>query len=113
MRFTGRRVDALLTAILVFRLLPDGFTNRDLRTHLAPLLGRPPSTISSGQMSYDLRRLRLHGIIERIPGSHRYQVTSNGRRPAMFLNQLRHRAIATGLDDLTHTITRSAPDPWL
>jgi hypothetical protein len=67
MRLTDPRVQALLTAILIFRLLPRGFTNRDLRAHLAPLLGRDPSTMTSGQMSYDLRRLRLHGIIERIP----------------------------------------------
>ncbi|MBL7494207.1 hypothetical protein I6A60_00695 [Frankia sp. AgB1.9] len=103
MRFTDPRVDALLTAILVFRLLPDGFTNRDLHEHLALLLGRHPSTITSGQMSYDLRRLRLHGIIERIPGSHRYQVTLHGRRHAMFLTRLHHRVITTGLDDLART----------
>ena len=29
----------LLAALCVFRLLPNGFTNRDLRTCLAPLLG--------------------------------------------------------------------------
>ncbi len=75
MRFTDCRVQALLSGILVFRLLPHGFTNRDLREHLAPLLGRDPSTITSGQMSYDLRRLRLHGLIERIPRTHRYQLT--------------------------------------
>jgi hypothetical protein len=54
-------------------------------------------------MSYDLRRLRLHGIIEHIPGSHRYQVTPDGRRHTMFLTRLHHRVIATGLDDLTRT----------
>jgi hypothetical protein len=54
-------------------------------------------------MSYDLRRLRLHGIIERIPGSHRYQITPDGRRHAMFPTRLHHRVIATGLDDLVST----------
>jgi hypothetical protein len=41
--------------------------------HLAPLLGRPPGTITSGQGSYDLRRLRAVGLVERIP--HTYTVT--------------------------------------
>jgi len=100
MRLTDPRVQALLTAILIFRLLPRGFTNRDLRAHLAPLLGRDPSTMTSGQMSYDLRRLRLHGIIERIPGSHRYQLTPDGRRHAMFLTRLHSRVLARGLADL-------------
>ncbi|WP_322759027.1 hypothetical protein [Frankia sp. Cr2] len=80
LRFTDPRVHALLCALLVFRLLPHGFTNRDLRDILAPLLGRQPATMTSGQMIYDLRRLRLHGLIERIPHTHRYQVTR--QRPA-------------------------------
>ena len=42
MRFTDPRVQALLHALCVFRLLPHGFTNADLRTHLAPLLGITP-----------------------------------------------------------------------
>nr|NIP19096.1 hypothetical protein [Xanthomonadales bacterium]NIX13882.1 hypothetical protein [Xanthomonadales bacterium] len=31
-----------------------------------------------GKMSYDLRRLRLHGLIERIEKTHRYRVTKKG-----------------------------------
>ena len=69
------RVQALLAALCVFRLLPNGFTNRDLRTCLAPLLGLEPGAMTSGQLTYDLRRLRIHGLIERIPHSFRYQVT--------------------------------------
>ena len=39
LRFTDPRAQALLSAICVFRLLPRGFTHRDLRHHLAPQLG--------------------------------------------------------------------------
>src|SRR5664279_5452230 len=66
--FDSARTQALLTALVVFRLLPHGFRNSDLRAHLAPLLGLDPSLMTQGRMSYDLRRLRLHGLIERIPG---------------------------------------------
>jgi hypothetical protein len=31
-------------------------------------------------MTYHLRRLRLHGLIERLPKSHRYRVTDQGWR---------------------------------
>ena len=48
----------VLSALLVFRLLPRGFCNRELREHLAPLLGEDPSALSQGQMTYQLRRLR-------------------------------------------------------
>ena len=47
------------------------------------LLGRDPAQYAAGQMTYDLRRLRLHGLIERVPRSHRYRVTERGARIAM------------------------------
>ena len=78
MPITSPRVQALLAVICVFRLLPHGFTNRDLRTCLAPLLGLTPEAMTSGQISYDLRRLRIHGLIQRVPHSFRYQVTPAG-----------------------------------
>ena len=42
LRFADAAVQALLSALLVFRLLPRGFSNRDLRNHWAPLLGKAP-----------------------------------------------------------------------
>jgi hypothetical protein len=41
MPLTSPRVQALLSALCAFRLLPNGFTNRDLRTCLAPLPALP------------------------------------------------------------------------
>ncbi len=105
MPVTSTRVQALLTAICAFRLLPNGFTNRDLRTHLAPLLGLEPEDMTSGQLSYDLRRLRIHGLIERIPGTFRYQLTLAGIRQALFLTRLTRRLLITGLAQLAQ------PDP--
>lgn len=81
-RFTDPRVQALLSVLCLFRLLPRRFTNRDLREHLEPLLGHHPGSLTSGQATYDLRRLRHHGLIERIPHSHRYRVTTDGHRTA-------------------------------
>ena len=57
------RSHALLAALLIFRLLPRGFTNRDLRELTAGLRGLP--TVTAGQITYDLRRLRSHQLIER------------------------------------------------
>ena len=95
------RVQALLAALCVFRLLPNGFTNRDLRTCLAPLLGLHPGAMTSGQLTYDLRRLRIHGLICRIPHSFRYQVTATGLRQALFLTRLTQRFLIPGLAQLT------------
>ncbi|MDQ2790779.1 MAG: hypothetical protein M3Y73_14150 [Actinomycetota bacterium] len=107
LRFTDRRAHALLQTLLMFRLLPHGFANRDLRALLAPLLGHPPGTITAGQMSYDLRRLRGHGLIIRIPGTHRYHVTDTGLHHAMLLTHIHTRLLQPGLAALTD------PDPPL
>jgi hypothetical protein len=101
LRFTDRRVHALLQTLLVFRLLPHGFANRDLRALLAPLLGLAPGTITAGQMSYHLRRLRAHGLITRVPRSHRYQVTDTGLHHAMLLTHIHTRLLQPGLATLT------------
>jgi len=100
LRFGDRRVMALLAALCVFRLLPDGFTNAQLRTHVAGLLGLPADAIGAGRMTYDLRRLRLHGLIERTPGSHRYQVTEAGWRSALALNRVHDRVLRPSLATL-------------
>ena len=66
LRTTDLRVLALWHILVWFRLLPCGFANRDLREQLAVLIGQTPTTITQVRMTYDLRRLRLHGMIERI-----------------------------------------------
>ncbi len=97
LRFGDPRVQALMSVLVVFRLLPDGFSNKDLRTHLAPLLGLDLQIMTAGRMTYDLRRLRLHGVIERIPHTHRYQVTPFGLRVAMLFTRTYARVLRPGL----------------
>ena len=53
--------------------------------------------MTPGQMTYHLRRLRLHGLIERIPGTHRYQVTRLGWRTALFCTRTYNRILRPGL----------------
>jgi hypothetical protein len=103
LRLGDRRAHALLQALLMFRLLPNGFANRDLRSMLAQLLGQ--DAITAGQMSYDLRRLRAHGLITRIPRSHRYRLTDIGLHHAMLLTHVHTRMLLPGLAQLAD------PDP--
>jgi hypothetical protein len=51
-------------------------------------------------MTYDLRRLRLHGLIERIPHSHRYRPTRLGWETSWFLTRAYNRFIRTALADI-------------
>jgi hypothetical protein len=91
LRTTDLRVLALWHLLVWFRLLPCGFANRDLREQLAALTGQSPMIITQGRMTYDLRRLRLHGMIQRIPKTHRYQVTEFGLRAALFFTRVHAR----------------------
>jgi hypothetical protein len=98
--FDSTRTQALLAALVIFRLLPHGFRNRDLRAHLAPLLGATADTMTAGQLSYDLRRLRHHGLIDRVPATHRYTVTDHGLRLALHLTRVHARILRPGLADI-------------
>lgn len=83
LRLGDRRVLALMQMLSLFALHPIGFRHRDVRTAVAQLLGRPLDDYGPGQMTYDLRRLRVHGLIERLPRSHRYRITEVGARLAV------------------------------
>ena len=67
-----------------------GFTNKSLRGLVAGLLDHDYST---NQMSYDLRRLRLHGLIERIPHTNTYTLTPDGIRVAVFYTKVHDRVL--------------------
>ena len=96
---------ALLSLLAVFRLSVRGFTNRELRAMLAPLLGLPPGTMTAGQATYDLRRLRVHGLITRIPHTNRYAVTDDGLRAAIVITQTRTRLLGPALAATSDPLT--------
>ena len=101
LRFGDPRVHALLQALLIHRLLPRGFTNRELRTLIAPLLGQAPEDITAGKMTYDLRRLREHGLIARIPHTRRHQVTDTGLHDALLFTHAHDHLLRPGLAQTT------------
>ena len=96
-RFADPQVQALCGALLGFQLLPTGFSSRNLRDRLAPLLGLQPQELTQGRMTYQLRRLRLHGIIERVVGSHRYRLTGFGLRTGWFFTRTYSRILRPGI----------------
>jgi hypothetical protein len=100
LRFGDPLVLALFSVLLVFRLLPFGFRSRDLREHLAPLLGDDPSQWTQGRLSYQLRRLRLHGLIQRVANSHRYTVTERGQQVALWFSRCHARLFRPALGEL-------------
>ena len=94
LRFGDARVMALLHALCMFGHLPRGFRNADLRDHVAALLG--VNQYTPGQMTYDLRRLRLKGLISRLPKTHRYIPTTYGLKVALFYTKVYLRILRPG-----------------
>jgi hypothetical protein len=110
LRFADPRVQGLLHTLLLFLLVRGTFRNKDLREHIAPLLGMKPSQLSPGRVTYDLRRLRLHALIERIPKTHRYRITAKGLRTALFYMHLYNRSMRTGLAVISpHAVNVNLP----
>jgi len=109
------RSHALLSALLIFRTHLRGFTNADLRRLVEDLRGLPPGSITTGQTTYDLRRLRTHGLIERRPHSNRYDITDTGLRVAMLLTRINDRLLPAALSQQTgqhNTRLRRAADAY-
>ena len=90
LRFGDSRVMALTGALCLTVHAVAGFNNRRLRALVAGLLG---TTYTSSQMTYDLRRLRLHGLIARIPRSNTYFLTPQGLRVALFYTKVHDRLL--------------------
>jgi hypothetical protein len=91
LKFGQPRVMALLLALTMFHHLIDGFRNRDLRQQVADLLGVTLAEYTPHQMTYDLRRLRLKGLIYRPPKTNRYFVTPYGWKVARLFSRLDSR----------------------
>ena len=90
LRFGDPRVMALLGALCV-GLNALGFTNRSLRAQVSHLLG---VAYTVNQMSYDLARLRLNGLIHRRPGTNIYDLTPDGQRVAIFYTKVHDHLLA-------------------
>ena len=116
LKFGQPRVMALWLALTLFQHLIDGFRNQDLRKQVVDLLGVTISDYSSNQMTYDLRRLRLKGLIYRPAGTHRYFVTPYGWKVARLFSRLEARvfrpamAMFTGNDAVLPFPLRQALD---
>jgi len=95
--FAQPRTMALCSALLYHVQRPDSFRNQPFRTTVAQLLGVSTAEYSSAQASYDLRRLRLKGLIVRNPHTHTYQLTEWGIRCTAFFTKLYERLYRPGL----------------
>ena len=110
-QFKGRRVRALhlfreddhrlLEAINHGEFMLIGIRNRDLQELLyPPVSADSPLTLKekrrrSAAISRKLRILRAHGLLQKVPKTHRYQVTPHGRLAILAILTMDRTSIAT------------------
>jgi hypothetical protein len=94
LRLDDPRLLALWQALTCFvHLVRNGvFRTRDLLPEVQRVLNRPDYRLS--QLRYDLGKLRGKGLIQRLPHSNSYQITSAGFRLAVVYLKLYHRLLA-------------------
>ncbi len=90
LRFGDPRIMALAGALCATLPAATGITNKSLRALMTGLLHAP---YTPGQMTYDLRRLRLTGLIRRIEHTNRYVLTPHGIKVAVFYTKLHNRLL--------------------
>jgi hypothetical protein len=71
----------LLRVVLQGEFLIHGFSNRDLRAGLVPHADLDPVQRRrvSAHVTRQLRLLRAHGLIQKVPHTHAYRVTHQGQ----------------------------------
>jgi hypothetical protein len=97
LKFGDPRVMALFLALTLFTNLVNGFRNRDLRSSVADLLETDSCYYNAAKMTYDLRRLRLKGMIARPPGTNKYFLTPHGWKVARLFSRLEARVFRPAL----------------
>jgi hypothetical protein len=90
LRFGDPRVQALAGALAITANLVGGFSNKTLRPLVAGLLGAEYPT---SRCCYDLRRLRLKGLIVRLKYTNTYVLTEDGQRFAIFYTKVHNRLL--------------------
>lgn len=84
---------ALFEAVLRGEHAINGFRNKDVAQHLHP---SPPSSPEearrrTAKISRQLAKLRGHGLIAKVPRSHRYRITNRGHQLMSASIRVRHR----------------------
>jgi hypothetical protein len=83
---------AILSAVHRGEFLVNGLRHRDLRAVLFPKDTGDPAEARrrAGQVTRWLRLLRAHGLIAKVPRTHRYMVTLRGRQTITAIIAARH-----------------------
>ena len=99
------RVLRLMEVLLHGGTQISGWRSRQMHEAVLAAYGLSEQSYTLGQLRYDLRKLKAHGLVERLGRSYRYRLTQKGVRVAvMFL--LFHKRVC---GPLAHSLFATAP----
>ena len=90
LRFGDTRVQALAGCLAMWDMAVSGITNKSLRAWMTGLLGTP---CTMNQASYDLTRLRRHGLIQRVEHTNTYRLTPDGLTFALIYSRVHDKVL--------------------
>jgi hypothetical protein len=111
-RIPGLKLDhprqlALMHALVRFAHIAAGstFTMVDLYPHTIEVLGIPPTEYGLGSLRYDLSKLRGKALVQKVPHSRRYRLTSDGYSICLVFLKLFERIYAPLTAGLLHPVS--------
>ncbi len=112
LRFGDPRVMALLAALVAIAHQAAGFSNAQLRRLVAALLDPALGEYPRPRMTYDLERLVGHGLIARLPRTHRYRLTDLGLRIAAACTTIADRVLDPAIARCRDAPPAPPGSPW-
>ena len=82
---------AVLQAVVALSSIPNGLCTHELAARVRELTGQSEAEYASRQASYDLKKLRGKGLVERMLKSRRYAATGTGLRTMAGVGLLREK----------------------
>ena len=104
-----RRMRAVMEAVLALSTHLSGFSLADLSAKVREILGPGSESYGVRQASYDLKKFRAKGLIEKVDGSRAYRPNSNGLRAVCAMIVLREKVIKPLLS--AASMTSPVPPP--
>lgn len=105
-KIENRRLMAVVQSLSHFSNVQAGFTTQSLRQQAVATNHQPGKEYTLSQVRYDLGKLRAKGLIEKVPGQNRYQLTCVGLNTCALLTKLR----SSFFGPLLSLARRSRPD---
>jgi hypothetical protein len=96
------RMVAVLKAVVALSSIPQGLSSRDLAAKVRELTGHTEAQYGSRQGSYDLKKLRAKGLVQRVQKSRRYEATQSGLRTMAAVAILREQVLQPILGKACH-----------